>query len=377
MVAIRDARKQSRWDLVEKISVLLEQAAEKTGSNVAKTEVQFTRLEIATIRKERNKAQQLLTSIKNSVSLHQPSEARCNLLEAELLIHNKEWAKANKCLQLSQKLFGELRDLEGLSKAFIRQGYLLFLLGYLEPAADRFAQAVQLSYENSLDWAEAKARLIEIRIRLGWLKGLAEQIDEFWKITQNSSDIHHMAYANYAAGLWLLAQNHKEDAMARLRMTQVLAVTCGDFQLEAQSLENIGWIHFLNENWTEARQTQRRLIYFYQLRNRRDRRRVAVIRYRIASVFEGGGDKLWDMELQQLSQAFVHVQYWWWIFQLLHPANTEEQIREYWTQAQKVNQPRIWDLALEKVLRRIASQQRFAFLQDEISAEIQLRFQKK
>jgi len=264
-----------------------------------------------------------------------------------------------------------------LSKAFIRQGYLLFLLGYLEPAADRFAQAVQLSYENSLDWAEAKARLIEIRIRLGWLKGLAEQIDEFWKITQNSSDIHHMAYANYAAGLWLLAQNHKEDAMARLRMTQVLAVTCGDFQLEAQSLENIGWIHFLNENWTEARQTQRRLIYFYQLRNRRDRRRVAVIRYRIASVFEGGGDKLWDMELQQLSQAFVHVQYWWWIFQLLHPANTEEQIREYWTQAQKVNQPRIWDLALEKVLRRIASQQRFAFLQDEISAEIQLRFQKK
>ena len=171
--------------------------------------------------------------------------ARLAVLRAEFLVDQKNWVEANRELQSAQKIFRDLLDLQGLARAFMRQGDLLFLLNRLEPAVDRFSQAMQLSSKDSLDWAESQARLIELRLRLGWTDGLPKQIEQFWKITQANSDVHHMAYATYSIGLLLLSQGREAEAMVRLQTSRALAASCGAEELEAQSLENLGWILFL------------------------------------------------------------------------------------------------------------------------------------
>ncbi len=374
LLAIRDAREQHRWVLVRDIAHLIQTAALKAGSRVAQIEAKVNLLEVFLAQGKFMEAKQQLEELSQFKNLNQQALARLSVLRSEFLVHMKNWVEANKELQSAQKIFSEARDLKGLARAFMRQGYLLFLLNKMEASVDRFSQAMNLSSKDSLDWAESQARLIELRLRLGWTDGLAHQIDQFWKITQNNSDVHHMAYATYSAGLLLLSQGRRKEATVRLQTSRALAVSCGDADLESQSLENLGWIYFLDEEWTKARQLQRRLVYFYQLRQKRDRRRVATIRYRVAIALSAPKKKLWQMEIQQLDRSFVHVQYWWWIFQILHPANTAEQIDEYWNKAQAVSQPKIWDVSLYKTLEKIRDDVRFTTISKEVTEEIQQRF---
>ena len=373
-LAIRDAREQHRWALVRSIAHLIQKAALQTSSRSAQIEAKLNLLEVFLAQNKLIEAKQQLDELTQFNNLNQQALARLAVLRAEFLVHQKDWIQANKELQSAQKIFSEIRDLQGLARAFMRQGYLLFLLSRLEASVDRFSQAMNLSSKDSLDWAESQARLIELRLRLGWTDGLAHQIDQFWKITQDNSDVHHMAYATYSAGLLLLSQGRRKEAVVRLQTSRALAVSCGDEELEAQSLENLGWLYFLDEDWTKARQLQRRLVYFYQLRQKRDRRRVATIRYRVAIALDAPKKKLWQMDIQQLEKSFVHVQYWWWIFQMLHPSNTEEQIKEYWRKAGAVSQPKIWDISLYKALEKMKENERFSSISDEIGKEIQLRF---
>lgn len=374
LLAIRDAREQHRWALVRSIAHLVQTAALQVGSRAAQIEAKLNLLEVFIAQNKLLEAKQQLEELEQFNNLNQQALARLAVLRAEVLLFQKDWVQANKELQTAQKIFSEIRDLQGLARAFMRQGYLLFLLNRLESSVDRFSQAMHLSSKDSLDWAESHARLIELRLRLGWTDGLAQTIDQFWKVTQNNSDVHHMAYATYSAGLLLLSQGRRKEAAVRLQTSRALAASCGDEELEAQSLENLGWIHFLDEEWAKARKLQRRLVYFYQLRQRRDRRRVSTIRYRAAIALDAPKKKLWEMEIQQLDKSFVHVQYWWWIFQMLYPSNTSEQIQEYWEKAKSVAQPKIWDISLFKALEKMRDNPRFSFVSAEIEEEIQQRF---
>lgn len=374
LLAIRDAREQHRWVLVRSIATLIQTAALQAGSRVAQIEAKLNLLEVSLAQHKFLEAKQQLDELSQFNNLNEQALARLAVSRATFLVNQKNWVEANKELQSAQRLFSEIRDLRGVARAFMQQGYLLFLLNKLEASVDRFSQAMHLSSKDSLDWAESQARLIELRLRLGWTDGLVHQIDQFWKVTQNNSDVHHMAYATYSAGLLLLSQGRRKEAGVRLQTSRALAVSCGDEELEAQSLENLGWIYFLDEEWTKARQMQRRLVYFYQLRQRRDRRRVATIRYRVAIALSTPKKNLWKMEIQQLERSFVHVQYWWWIFQMLHPSNTTEQIGEYWEKAKTVSRPKIWDASLYKALEKIRDNARFSSVSKEVDEEIQQRF---
>ena len=375
LLAIRDAREQHRWKLVRNIADLVLEAALKVESRVALVEAKLNMLEVSLAEHSFVDAKMQLDELSQFRNLNHQAVARLAVLRAEFLVDQKNWVEANRELQSAQKIFRDLLDLQGLARAFMRQGDLLFLLNRLEPAVDRFSQAMQLSSKDSLDWAESQARLIELRLRLGWTDGLPKQIEQFWKITQANSDVHHMAYATYSIGLLLLSQGREDEAMVRLQTSRALAASCGAEELEAQSLENLGWIYFLSEDWTMARQLQRRLVYFYQLRQRRDRRRVASIRYRVACALAGPRRKLWEVEIQQLENSFVHVQYWWWIFQMLHPSNPTEVIEDYWQKAKAVSQPKIWDISLYKTLEVMKKEERFASVATEIQEEIEQRFQ--
>jgi tetratricopeptide (TPR) repeat protein len=374
LLAIRDAREQHRWKLVRSIAPLVEQAALQVDSRVGLAEAKLNMLEVSLAEHSFVDAGIQLEELSQFQTMNQQVMARLAVLRAEFLIGQKNWVEANRELQAAQKIFRNLLDLQGLARAFMRQGYLLFLLNRLESAVDRFSQAMQLSSKDSLDWAESQARLIELRLRLGWTDGLEKQIEHFWKTTQARSNVHHMAYAAYSTGLFLLSQGRQQEGMARLQTSRALAASCGDEELEVQSLENLGWIYFLLEDWTKARQWQRRLVYFYQLRQRRDRRRVAMIRYRVACALAEPRKKLWQMEIQQLEKSFVHVQYWWWIFQMLHPSNQSETIKDYWQKAKAVSQPKIWDLSLCKTLEMMRTKERFVSVATEIQEEVEQRF---
>ena len=88
-------------------------------------------------------------------------------------------------------------------------------------------------------------------------------------------------------------------------------------------------------------------------------------------------DSIWKVEIQDLKNAFVHVQYWWWMLQLLNPNNTPTEIETYWTQADKVSEPRIWDISLFRVLFTMQSSEAFLCIRDSVAEEIQKRFAKQ
>ena len=111
----------------------------------------------------------------------------------------------------------------------------------------------------------------------------------------------------------------------------------------------------------------------------RDRRRVAMLRLRCAYALdpEKQSDSIWKVEIQDLDKAFVHVQYWWWMLQLLRPTNSTEEIQQYWAASQKVSEPRIWDISLFRVLFSMRMSTRFAVIYVSLDQEIQIRFGKQ
>ena len=233
--------------------------------------------------------------------------------------------------------------------------------------------------KTSLEWVEAQSRLIEIRLRLGWVDGLPAQIDAIWRQTQRNADVHHMAYATYVAGLLLVHELRLNDALVRLQTTQTLASSCGDSELRGLSLESQGGLYFLDANWDDACRIQKQLIFHYQMRAMRDRRELAMLRLRCAYALdpEKQSDSIWKVEIQDLDKAFVHVQYWWWMLQLLRPTNSTEEIEKYWAESQKVIEPRIWDISLFRVLFTMRMNTRFAVIYTLLDKELQARFSKQ
>ena len=143
-------------------------------------------------------------------------------------------------------------------------------------------------------------------------------------------------------------QMRLKDALVRLQTTQTLASSCGT---QGSSLsQNTGGLYFLDAKWDDACRIQKQLIFHYQMRAMRDRRRVAMLLAMcLCARSRKTSDGIWKVEIQDLDKAFVHVQYWWWMLQLLKPTNSTEEIKEYWAKSQKVVEPRIWDISLFRV----------------------------
>ena len=374
LLAVQDAINSRLWKRVGEISLLVEEASKQSGSDVGLVEALLDRLEVYLKRHQLQQTEALFSQLSNLSGMDVQAQGRLAVLRAEWFIYQKQWTQAHQQLQVAYEKYSETQNNRGKANVFMRQGYLLFLLNKLEGAADRFAQVGLISPKTSLEWAESQARLIEIRLRLGWIEGLPNQIDHFWKVTQNNADVHHMAYATYAAGLLLINQGRLEEALIRLQTTQALAASCGDPDLQAQSLENQGSIYFLQSNWAEARQTQKQLVYHYQMRNRVDRRRVAMLRFRCACAFESSTPSIWVIDIPNVETTFVHVQFWWWVFQMLEPSNTAVQMKSHWNQAKQVSVPKIWDLALYRVLLYISQLPTSTGIREEIEQEMAERF---
>lgn len=379
LLAIQDARHAWLLERTEHIANLIAKAAKATGSHMGLLEGRLNRLEVRLKRGRLNGIQELALQVEQMGQLDAQSVGRLALIHADFLVQKKQWVAANQYLRQALEHFSKNSDRRGRAQTFLKQGQLLFTLNRLESAADRFAQASMISPKTTIEWVEAQAKLIEIRLRLGWVDGLPAQIDGIWRQTQNNADVHHMAYATYIAGLLLVHQLRLKEALVRLQTTQTLASSCGDSELRGWSLEAQGALYFLEGNWSGIYQIQKQLISHYQMRSMRDRRRVSMLRLRCAYALDPSTNSasIWQVEIQDLSRSFIHVQYWWWMLQLLNPNNTEADITNYWQSAVKVTEPRIWDISLFRVLFTIQSQARFASIQAEVQQEIQTRFAKQ
>ena len=64
------------------------------------------------------------------------------------------------------------------------------------------------------------------------------------------------------------------------------------------------------------------------------------------------------------------------MLQLLRPTNSTEEIQEYWAKSQQVNEPRIWDVSLFRVLFSMRMSTRFAVIYASLDREIQDAFWK-
>lgn len=379
LLAIQDARNAWLLERTEHIADLIAEASIQSQSQMGLLEGRLNRLEVRLKRGRLSGIQELALQVEKMGQLDGQSVGRLALIHADFLIQKKKWVQANQYLRQALSHFSKNSDRKGRAQTFLKQGQLLLTLNRLEGAADRFAQTSVISPKTSIEWVESQARLTEIRLRLGWVDGLPSQIDSIWRQAQNNADIHHMAYATYIAGLLLVYQMRLKEGLVRLQTTQTLASSCGDSELRGLSLEAQGALYFLDGNWAEACQIQKQLIFHYQMRSMRDRRRVAMLRLRCAYALDPNTqtDSIWKVELQDLSRAFVHVQYWWWMLQLLRPSNTEEQIATYWSESKKVTEPRIWDVSLFRVLYTMQHRERFASIHAEIQTEIQQRFAKQ
>jgi tetratricopeptide (TPR) repeat protein len=376
LLALQDARNAWLWERTEQIADLIEVAAQQSGSRVGLLEGRLNRLEVRLKQHKGHGIVDWITKVKSMSGLDAQSMGRLCLIEAEFLMLRKQWVQANQFLKQALGCFVGQTDRRGRAKTFMQQGYLLLTLNRLEGAADRFAQACGISPKSSLEWVESQARLIEVRLRLGWTQGLPKQIDSLWRITQNNADIHHMAHATYVAGLLLIHQLRTDEALVRLQTTHALSASCGDPKLRAQSMEYQGGAYFLAERWSEARECQKGLLFHYQLRHQRDHRRVSMLRLRCAYALDPSvqNPNIWKVEMHNLEHTFVHVQYWWWMLQLLHPSNTKEQILNYWESAKAVSEPRIWDIALYSVLTFMLRQPQYEVIHAGLSQEILLRY---
>ena len=155
-------------------------------------------------------------------------------------------------------------------------------------------------------------------------------------------------YATYVAGLLLIHELRLKEGLVRLQTTQTLASSCGDSELRGLSLEAQGALYFLDGKWDDACRIQKQLIFHYQMRAMRDRRRVAMLRLRCAYALdpEKQSDSIWKVEIQDLDKAFVHVQYWWWMLNCLDRPTVQKKYNSTGQPRKKVNEPRIWDISL-------------------------------
>ena len=379
LLAIQDARNAWLLERTEHIADLISIAAKKVNSQMGLLESRLNRLEVRLKRGQLQGLQGLALQIERMGQLDSQSVGRLALIHAEYLYQQKRWVDANQYLKQALNHFSKNSDRRGRAQTFLKQGHLLYTLNRLEGAADRFAQTSMLAPKNTLEWVEAQSRLIEIRLRLGWVDGLSSQIDGIWRQTQKNADVHHMAYATYVAGLLMMHQLRLKEGLVRLQTTQTLASSCGDSDLRGLSLEAQGALYFLDANWEEVCRVQKQLIFHYQMRAMRDRRRVAMLRLRCAYAMDPAKQSasIWKVEIQDLSNAFVHVQYWWWMLQLLRPTNSTEDMQNYWAESQKVIEPRIWDVCLFRVLFNMRMSTRFAVLYSDIDREIKIRFAKQ
>ena len=379
LLAIQDARNAWLLERTEHIADLISVAAKQVNSQMGLLEGRLNRLEVRLKRGQLQGLQGLALQIERMGQLDSQSVGRLALIHAEYLLQQKRWVEANQYLKQALSHFSKNSDRRGRAQTFLKQGQLLYTLNRLEGAADRFAQTSMLAPKNTLEWVEAQSRLIEIRLRLGWVDGLPSQIDGIWRQTQQNADVHHMAYATYVAGLLMIHQLRLKEGLVRLQTTQTLASSCGDSELRGLSLEAQGVLYFLDANWEEACRVQKQLIFHYQMRAMRDRRRVAMLRLRCAYAMDPKkqSSSIWKVEIQDLENAFVHVQYWWWMLQLLRPTNSTEDIQKYWAASQKVIEPRIWDASLFRVLFNMRMSTRFAVLYSDIDQEIKARFSKQ
>ena len=379
LLAIQDARHAWLLERTEYIADLIAAAATKTNSHMGLLEGRLNRLEVRIKRGKLKGIQALALEVEQMGQLDPQSVGRLALIHADYLVQLKKWLPANQYLRQALEHFSQNSDRKGRAQTFLKQGQLLLVLNRLEGAADRFAQASMISPKISVEWVEAQARLIEIRLRLGWVTGLPAQIDGIWRQTQNNADIHHMAYATYIAGLLFVYQLRLKEGLVRLQTTQTLASSCGDSELRGQSLESQGALYFLDGNWAEVCRVQKQLIFHYQMRAMRDRRRVSMLRLRCAYALDPDtqSDSIWKVEIQDLKNAFVHVQYWWWMLQLLNPKNTPTEIETYWAQADKVSEPQIWDISLFRILFTMQSSEAFLCIREAVAEEVQKRFAKQ
>ena len=379
LLAIQDARNAWLLERTEHIADLISQASKQVHSQMGLLEGRLNRLEVRLKIGQLKGLQQLALQVEKMGQLDSQSVGRLALIHAEYLIQQKKWVEANQYLKQALNHFSKNSDRRGRAQTFLKQGQLLYTLNRLEGAADRFAQTCMIAPKTSLEWVEAQSRLIEIRLRLGWVDGLPTQIDAIWRQTQRNADVHHMAYATYVAGLLLVHELRLKDALVRLQTTQTLASSCGDSELRGLSLEAQGGLYFLDAKWDDACRIQKQLIFHYQMRAMRDRRRVAMLRLRCAYALdpEKQSDSIWKVDIQDLDKSFVHVQYWWWMLQLLRPTNSTEEIQEYWAESQKVIEPRIWDISLFRVLFTMRMSTRFAVIYASLDKELQARFSKQ
>ena len=69
-------------------------------------------------------------------------------------------------------------------------------------------------------------QLIEVR-RLRWSAGIDREVERFLRQAQSNGDVHHIAYATYAAGMVLMVNKPVETGCLSLFQTaQALAVSC-------------------------------------------------------------------------------------------------------------------------------------------------------
>ena len=379
LLAIQDARNAWLLERTEHIANLISEVSKKVHSQMGLLEGRLNRLEVRLKRGKLQGLQGLALKVESMGQLDSQSVGRLALIHAEYLIQQKRWVEANQYLKQALSHFSVNSDRRGRAQTFLKQGNLLYTLNRLEGAADRFAQTSMIAPKSTLEWVEAQSRLIEIRLRLGWVDGLPAQIDGIWRQTQRNADVHHMAHATYVAGLLLVHELRLKEGLVRLQTTQTLASSCGDSELRGLSLEAQGALYFLDAKWVDACRIQKQLIFHYQMRAMRDRRRVAMLRLRCAYALdpEKQSDSIWKVEIQDLDKAFVHVQYWWWMLQLLRPVNSTEEIQAYWAESQQVIEPRIWDVALFRVLFSMRMNTRFAVIYASLDRELQTRFGKQ
>ena len=87
----------------------------------------------------------------------------------------------------------------------MKQGQLLYTLNRLEGAADRFAQTYDCP-KMSLEWVEAQS--IDEYTTSRQIQMVTCKSMRFGQ-TQRNTDVHHMAYATYVAGLLLVQMRLK------------------------------------------------------------------------------------------------------------------------------------------------------------------------
>ena len=362
LTSMRRAIDERRWDLALKIGDLVEPAARASKSLVGKIEALLMRAEAATYSKKVDLAQQTLSQIRNIQRIDPQTQGRAEILQSELFLMDRELEQALGATNRAHDHFRSIDHRQGMSDSLLLQGRLLFSQNRFEAAADRFAQAVRLAAQNSLQWARAQSNLIEVRLRLRWSAGIDREVERFLRRAQSNGDVHHIAYATYAAGMYFMVNNQWRQAVYRFQTAQALAVSCGDDELLSISLEQQGVMYFLSQDWSSATDVQLRLFRLYLARDREEYSILANIRALVTHWIGLNQDGVVSWEEQAALDGesslrllvpevddfderswFGHVRYWWWLYRLIrYPSEVQLALRELAT----LSEVKVLDLTL-------------------------------